>query len=138
AGIVDDARFTVTRVLVISFSDLASDPRVDRQIAALRGRYDVVEAGLGPSNYDDVAFVDISTPTRSIAGRVAGLARRLARDYEAVYWKHPANQTVLSRLQEVPADVVIANDIRALPLAVALDRPVVFDAHEFAPDELGD
>lgn len=128
----------MTRVLVISFSDLASDPRVDRQIAALRTRYDVVAAGLGPSDYDDVAFVDISTPARSIAGRVAGLARRLVRDYGAVYWKHPANQALCSRLQSVPADVVIANDIRVLPLAVALGRPVVFDAHEYAPDELGD
>src|SRR6185437_9948822 len=94
--------------------------------------------GLGPPGYDDVMFIDISTPARSIGGRVKGLARRLARDYEAVYWKHPANQAVFARLQAVPADVVIANDIPTLPLAVALGRPVVFDAHEYAPDELGE
>ena len=73
-----------------------------------------------------------------MAGRAAGLWRRVRRDYEAVYWKHPANQAVLGRLRNVPADAVIANDVRALPLAVELGFPVVFDAHEYAPDELGD
>lgn len=125
-------------VLVISFSDLARDPRVDRQIAALRSRHDVVAAGLGPPAYDDVAYLDLATPSRSIPGRAAGLLRRLRRDYEAVYWKHPANQTVLARLRSVRADVAIANDARTLPLAVELGLPVVFDAHEYAPDELGD
>ena len=62
----------------------------------------------------------------------------MTRDYEAVYWKHPANQAVLDRLRSIEADAAIANDIRALPLAAALRLPVVFDAHEYAPDELGD
>jgi Glycosyltransferase Family 4 len=128
----------VNTVLVISFSDLASDPRVDRQIAALRGRYKIVAAGLGAPAYDDVAFVDISTPPRSVAGRALGLVRRLRRDHEAVYWKHPANRAVLSRLRKVRADVVIANDASALPLAEALGHPVVFDAHEYSPDEIGE
>jgi hypothetical protein len=128
----------LSTVLVISFSDLASDPRVDRQIGALRARYDVVAAGLGAPAYEDVAFVDITTPRRSIPGRAMGVARRLLRDYEAVYWTHPANRAVLSQLQEVTADAVVANDVRALPLGLALGRPVVFDAHEYAPDEFGD
>jgi glycosyl transferase family 4 len=130
--------FHVSTVLVISFSDLASDPRVDRQIRALRARHDVVAAGLGAPAYDDVAFVDINTSPRTLAGRFRGVARRLTRDYEAVYWEHPANQAVLTRLHRVTADAVIVNDARALPIAAALGPPVVFDAHEYAPDELGD
>lgn len=125
-------------VLVISFSDLARDPRVNRQIAALRVRHEVVAAGLGASAYGDVAYIDLSTPPRSIPGRAAGLFWRLCRDHRAVYWKHPANQRLLARLRNVRADVVIANDARTLPLAVELGAPVVFDAHEYAPDELGD
>ena len=58
---------------------------------------------------------------RSALGRAAGLARLLARRHEAVYWTHPHNREALRRLQEVEADVVIANDFQALPLAVALD-----------------
>jgi glycosyltransferase involved in cell wall biosynthesis len=129
----------VSTVLVISFSDLATDPRVDRQIGILRTRYHVVAAGLKPPGYDDVPFVDISPVPRGITGHHAlGLARRLARRHRAVYWRHPANRDALRRLGGLKHDVAIANALHALPLAVHLGAPVVFDAHEFAPDELGD
>jgi hypothetical protein len=45
---------------------------------------------------------------------------------------------VLGRLRGVAADVVLANDLPALPIASRLGAPVVLDAHEFAPDELSD
>jgi hypothetical protein len=127
----------VATVLVISFSDLASDPRVDRQIEALRGRHEVLTAGLSPSRHD-VDFLDISTPARSAPGRALGLARLLLRRYDAVYWKHPTNIAVYDRLREVPAHVIVANELSALPLALRLGPPVVFDAHEYSPDEFGE
>ena len=128
----------MTSVLVISFSDLASDPRVDRQINVLRAYHEVLAAGLAPSRYRDVEFIDISTPPRTIFGRALGLARLLARRYEAVYWKHPTNLTALDRLRGAQADVVVANELAALPIALRLGPPVVFDAHEYAPDEFGE
>jgi hypothetical protein len=128
----------VNRVLVLSFSDLASDPRVDRQIGALKGRHSIVAAGLGRPKYDVDAFIDISTPQRRTLGRALGLARLLARRYEAVYWKHPTNIAVLDRLRQVRADVVIANDLSALPIALRLGPPVVFDAHEYTPAEFAE
>jgi hypothetical protein len=42
-------------------SDLGRDPRVDRQIAALRRDYDIVTAGYGSSAYDDVEHVGLPT-----------------------------------------------------------------------------
>lgn len=128
----------MTTALVISFSDLASDPRVDRQIGALRTHHTLVAAGLAPSRYGDVEFIDISTPPRAVLGRSLGLARLLARRYEAVYWKHPTNLAVLDRLRDVRADVVLANELAALPIALRLGPPVVFDAHEYSPDEFGE
>jgi hypothetical protein len=128
----------MNRVLIISFSNLGSDPRVDRQIAALRTRYRIVAAGLGAPRNAVEEFVDISTRPRSKLGRSLGLARLLARRYEAVYWKHPTNIEVLERLRHVSADVVIANDLPALPLALRLGLPVVFDAHEHAPSQEAD
>jgi glycosyltransferase involved in cell wall biosynthesis len=123
------------RLLVISFSDLASDPRVDRQIDFLRARYDIVTAGTGPSRHEVDRHIDISTPTRSLPGRVLGLARLLARRYEDVFWKHPSNLEVLRRLVHVEPDVIVANDLASLPIALRLGPPVVFDAHEYAPRE---
>jgi hypothetical protein len=123
---------------VISFSDLGSDPRVDRQIAALRSRYDVVAAGLGAPAYDDVDFIDISTPERTAGGRVVGLSRLLARRYDNVYWQHPRNVAVLEQLRNVRPDAVLANELEALPIGLRLGPPVVFDAHEYYPGEFGE
>jgi hypothetical protein len=125
-------------VLVVSFSDLGRDPRVDRQIAALSGRYRVTAAGLAPPRLPVDRFIDISAPPRRKLGMALGLARLVARRYEAVYWGHPANVAVFERLSGVDADVVLANDLEALGIALRLGQPVVFDAHEYAPDQFND
>jgi glycosyltransferase involved in cell wall biosynthesis len=127
----------MSRVLVVSFSDLANDPRVDRQIGMLRERHEVVAAGLARPRRRDVEFVDLTTAPRSPAGRALGLARLVGRRYDAVYWRHPTNRASAQRLAEVACDVVLANDLPALPLAAELPSrpPVVFDAHEYAPAE---
>ncbi len=126
------------RVLIVSFSDLGRDPRVDRQIAALRTRFDLVAAGLGPPRLTVERFVDINTPPRRPLGKALGLARLVARRYESVYWGHPTNVAVFERLRGIDADVVVANDLPALAIALRLGHPVVFDAHEYAPDQFRD
>jgi hypothetical protein len=128
----------LARVLIISLSDLSSDPRVDRQIAALISRHKVIAAGLGPPSYDGVGFVDLTTPPLGLFHGGLGVARLLAHRFQAAYWRHPRNREVLRRLRGVPADVVLVNDLPPLPLALRLGLPVVFDAHEFAPDEFAD
>lgn len=126
------------RALVISFSDLASDPRVDRQIMALRTRFEVVAAGIAPSAYDDVAFVDLSTRPLRVRDGATGVGRLLVRQHASAYWRHPKNRLALERLRLVSADVVVANEVGTLPIAARLGRPVVLDAHEFAPEEFAE
>lgn len=132
----------MSRVLVVSFSDLRRDSRLDRQIGFLCERHDVVAAGLGPPAHEQAAFVDLTPPpegrVRGLTRRAAGLARLAARRSDAVYWRHATNRAAYERLRDVPFDVVVANDVSALPLAmrVAAGRPVVFDVHEYAPAEL--
>ncbi len=127
----------MSRVLVISFSDLARDARLERQIGFLADRHEVVAAGLGPPQ-DDVEFIDVSVPPAAGAARHLqrfGLAARLlARRYESAYWSVPLHRHAEERLRGVPFDVVLANDVEALSLArrLAGERPVVFDAHEWA------
>lgn len=128
----------MARVLVISFSDLASDPRVDRQITALLARHEVTAAGLGPPLHADVDFIDLTTPPLGLVQGGLGVARLLGRRFETAYWDHPKYREAFRRLRDVSADAVLANDLPALPLALNLGAPVVFDAHEFAPDELSD
>lgn len=125
----------MARVLIIALSDLARDPRVDRQIGFLRTRHRIVAAALAPPRYDVDEFVQIAVPTRGRSGQVLGASRLLARRYEAVYWKHPTNMANFEQLRHVRADVVLANDLQTLPLALRLGPPVVFDAHEHAPTQ---
>jgi len=127
----------MARVLVISFSDLARDARLERQIGFLAGHHEVVAAGLGPPQ-DDVEFIDLSVQQATGMGRHLarlGLAARLlARRFDSAYWSVPLHRRAEERLRDVRFDLVLANDVEALPLArrVAAGRPVVFDAHEWA------
>jgi hypothetical protein len=128
----------MSRILVISFTDLASDPRVDRQIGVLGTRHEIVAAGLAPPGQTVSEFVELRIPKRSVLGNASGLLRLLARRYDDVYWKHPGHVAALERLRSVEADVIVANDLTALPIAVRLGPPVVFDAHEYAPGQFTD
>lgn len=134
----------MSRILVLSFSDLARDPRVDRQIEFLQSDYEVIAAGLAPPQDPRAAFVDLSHPSRPFLAeglRQAGsLASLLLGRYEQVYWRHPDNRAAVQRLAHHGADLVIANDLAALPLAcrVAGGAPVVFDAHELSTEEHAD
>lgn len=123
---------------MISLSDLASDPRVDRQISALLTRYRVLAAGLAPPGHDDVEFIDIRTPRLGLVPGAVGVARLAAHRFEAAYWKHPKYREVLRRLQGTRADVVLANEVATLPVALKLGSPVVLDAHEYSPDEFAE
>ncbi|HJU37615.1 MAG TPA: glycosyltransferase [Gaiellaceae bacterium] len=128
----------MARVLVISFSDLGRDPRVDRQIGFLLPHHRIVAAGLGPPRHAVDEFVDISPPPRRLRERAVGLALSLARRYETHFWTRSSNIAALERLRHVRPDVVLANDIDTLPIALALQVPVVFDAHEHAPSQFAE
>ena len=130
----------MARVLVLSYTDLGRDGRVDRQIGFLRAEHEVVAAGLGRPQHD-VEYVDLRPAPASVAIRrarqAAGLTRLALRRHRATYWRNHDNQRIHERLQHVPFDVVLANDISSLPMAqrLARGRPLVLDAHEWAIEE---
>ena len=124
-------------ILVISYSNLATDPRVNRQIRWLSEFYHVIAAGLRDPDVPGVRFVSLShvPPKKSLFARGKSALQILARRFEHHYWRLPATVKGLEALANVQADLILANDIEALPLAVRLagDNPVIFDAHEYAP-----
>jgi len=128
------------RVLVLSFTDLGRDPRVHRQIRFLAERYHVVAAGTGDPAVPGVDFVQLAPRPKGLAGRIAGAARLAARSFEAYYWGTRAVRECAERLRGTSVDLVLANDINALPVALRLagPTPVLFDAHEYAPLEFED
>lgn len=82
-------------VLVVSFTDLERDPRVNRQIRFVRDRYRVIAAGLADPRLPGVEFVPLvwsdgtapaarlgRTPWEEFlfhAGRVRNIPRRVRR-----------------------------------------------------------
>jgi hypothetical protein len=127
-------------LLVISFSHLERDPRVSRQIHCLTADYNVIAAGLSDPQIDGVGFIPLSFPEKGPLQKMTAGVRLLFGAFENQYWKHPRIIQAWKQLKDIKADVVLANDIEALPLAlkVAGDANTIFDAHEYAPREFED
>jgi len=128
-------------VLVISLSDLASDPRVDRQIGFIREDHRVIAAAFGSPADDGIDFIELERGAPSAPARLTQRGTRLGtgllRLHRLGYWSEADHRRWRRALDGFGADTLIVNDTNALPLAfsVAGDAPVVFDAHEYSPAE---
>jgi hypothetical protein len=127
---------------VLSFSDLARDPRVHRQLRFLAPLHQLTAAGWADPRVDGVRFVPLAPRPKPLPRKLLAAARLLAGRFDAYYWNRSEVLDCRARLAEVGADaeVVVANDIDALPVALALAprARVLFDAHEYAPLEFED
>src|SRR5262245_44792448 len=136
-----DPRRRMPTALVLSFSDLRTDPRVSRQIRWLAGEYAVTAAGLAPPDESGVRFLPIGAADQSSAtSRALRGLRLLSRFHESAYWS--AYGDAFEALQSERPNLIVANDLDTLPLAIRLGEtsraPVIFDAHEYAPGEFDD
>lgn len=129
-------------VLVLSLSDLRSDPRVHRQLQCLAGRFRVTAAGLAPPSVAVERYIPMQAQApQGLAGRVKAALLLLLRRFETYYWSRPHVTATLRGVGSEKFDVILANDLNTLPLALKIAggrARVVFDAHEFAPREFED
>lgn len=119
-------------VLIISFSRIASDARVLKQVRLLSEKFDVRTCGHGPRPEGVSEHVEIPEECQAWVKDARWL---LLRQYKRVYWTNAAVREARARLTGRCFDVVLANDVEAVPLALAL-RPrggVHADLHEYAP-----
>lgn len=128
-------------ILVFKFSPLNRDPRVLKQIRALKDLGRVVTCGYGeaPELADEHIRIPDSLGTwRTGPGRIPVTAFMLGtRQLKRFYWNSKRVQFVLDNVQSGSMDVVVANDAAALPLAVKLAplRGIHADLHEYAPKQ---
>lgn len=118
------------KVLIICFSNLKRDPRVYRQILNLKDEYKVTTVGFNDSEIEGVSFIPTEKPEESLFDY---LSLKLGL-YEKVYWKRHLID-LKNRLLKEKFDVIIANDLDTLPLAVKIAQgaKLIYDAHEYFP-----
>src|SRR5690606_25666480 len=76
-------------VLVLSYSDLATDPRVHRQLQWLQGDYRLVAVGTGAPQFPDVEFHPVAVrPKTEIVPKLVSAFYRLTGQYTRYYWHH--------------------------------------------------
>lgn len=138
----DDAPGTTRpQVLVLSFSTIARDPRVLRQLRLFREFADVISCGYGPSPEGVVRHVEV--PDNLPAWHANKLRVGLylsARRYHRLYFGADKVQFVQRQFPKGSVDVIVANDVLAVPLAISLQprRGVHADLHEYAPKQAED
>jgi glycosyltransferase involved in cell wall biosynthesis len=126
------------RVLILVYSELARDARVLRQIRWLRERFDVTSAAFGPSPIDGVEHVELRDLPPYIGGRLERLRYAVSfvlGRFRGLTVRNPRDQSAAAILGEREWDIIIANDVTALPLASTLRarRGVLADLHEYSP-----
>ncbi|MCU0420154.1 MAG: hypothetical protein MUC38_10935 [Cyclobacteriaceae bacterium] len=127
-----------SNTLILAFSDLTSDARVLRQInwVATITRVSVLCYN-GPDKQFNI--IPIGRFSRSFQQRVRSAILLLMGKNESAYQILYDKERLLKLTQGRTWDVVVANDIETLPLAISL-RParIIFDAHEYAPRHFED
>jgi len=120
------------RLLILSFSPIASDARVLKQVQEFARDHEVVTCGYGPVPEGAAEHLRIpdDAPINALNGRLITL-----RWYSRVYRTLPAVRAARDLLRGRRFDVVIANDVEAVPIALDLDvrHGVHADLHEFSP-----
>ncbi|MDG2991242.1 hypothetical protein L3556_09920 [Candidatus Synechococcus calcipolaris G9] len=128
------------KILILVFSEVWRDPRVYRQIQVLHDRYELTVVGFGRSPHPNVQFIQVPPFDQQLIHKLRMALWLSLRQYESWYWSDRSVRSALEQLGYPNSPVyhlVIANDVNTLPLSlkIAQGKPVLLDAHEFAPQE---
>jgi len=128
--------------LIISFSDLSRDPRVFRQIFFLKENYQIAAAGYAEPLSRNIDFYPVQPPLRSFAWKFLAACQLKIKAFDQHYWSSRAVKSAFKQLAQQRYDIIIANDLNTLPLALKLSDiyqcKVLLDAHEYTPRDFDD
>lgn len=119
-------------LLILSFSPIAADARVLKQVRLFADRYDVTTCGHGPAPEGVVRHIRV--PDEVHAWRWDGKPLRL-KAYRWAYWHNPGVAWARENLPRGTFDAILADDLETVGLALRLRprRGVHADLHEYAP-----
>ncbi|GAB2547000.1 glycosyltransferase family 4 protein [Brachybacterium huguangmaarense] len=118
--------------MILSFSPIAADARVLKQVRLFASRYDVTTCGYGPAPDGVVRHVRVPDEVR--AWKWDGKPLRV-RAYGWAYRHNPGVSWVREHLPPATFDGILADDLEAVGLALWLRprRGVHADLHEYSP-----
>lgn len=121
-------------LLILTFSPIRSDPRVLKQVELFKDEYRVVTCAYGDAPDDVDEHIALPDSARGWSSDKVGL---ITRNYRRVY---DGMTAVIAARKALPVghfDIILANDLNTLPLALDLQPRlgVHSDLHEYAPSE---
>lgn len=124
-------------LLILTFSPIRSDPRVLKQVELFKDKYRVSTCAYGDAPDGVEEHFALPADSRGWPSDKVGL---IGHRYGRVYEGLPAVQSARAILPKGKFDVILANDLNTLPLALELEPRlgVHADLHEFAPREKED
>lgn len=125
------------KILLISFSPISSDCRILRHINVLKNHSSLTVAGFGDFQNPEIQYVKIQSAFPSnIAIKLIKAVALLLGCYDWYYWKQRWILEAFAKLKDSDYDLIFANDIGSLPLALKLKNAktqIHYDAHEYHP-----
>lgn len=129
-------------ILILSFSPLDRDPRVQRQIRFLQENYLITAAGFSNPGIQGISFIRLPLIRGMIIKKCLQALRLKTRRFESYYWNVTSVREAHKLLAGKNWRLIVANDLNSLPLAIELARPsgakVLVDAHEYEPRHFDD
>ncbi|MBX3097881.1 MAG: hypothetical protein KF812_13590, partial [Fimbriimonadaceae bacterium] len=105
------------RILVLTYTPFAREPRALKQVKYLKATHDVTTAGFGPSPFPDVPHVELPElpPQRwALFGRLLNLGLLVLHWYWPLSWINALDRATVRMLAGDSWDVVIAHDLKVL------------------------
>lgn len=121
-------------LLILTFSPIRSDPRVLKQVELFKGKYRVSTCAYGDAPDGVEEHYSLPSDARGWSSDKLGL---ITRQYGRVYGGMTAVQEARKVLPRGQFDIILANDLNSVPLALELQPRlgVHADLHEYAPSE---
>lgn len=125
------------KALVVVFSNLKHDARVTRQVDWLKKDFKVTVVCFDAHDDVEVEQIKLSQPKLTLMTKAKMALCLVSHLYQQAYNLFHPYQYLVDGLSNQNFDIILANDIDALPLAFAINKSrnskIIFDAHEYAP-----
>ncbi len=128
----------MSKILIISLSNLKQDARVKRQIYFLKDKYQLTVACFDALEDSTFKFVKLNHPNLTLSIKILAAILLVLRFFSQAFKLLHSYPELRSLKYDF--DLIIANDIESLPLAYKLKgkAKLLFDAHEYFPRQFED